>query len=274
MANDKEKSPSIVLPEGRLINGSLFVKDAFKGKNDEPTTPKYKIEVAFDKDDKAFDKIIAAVEEAAKNKYGKNSILDIDARQDDPEDDIVISGILDGDVLARKREKKGKEGDAYKNKWVIRASTIFNLHGEDGPGGIEVFDEAVEPITPVDKSLVYNGCYICAKTNLGFYQESKTDANAINWFLKAVQKVGDGDRLTASQDNASAFEKRAGSSRRRGSDEETPRGRSRDREEPPARGRDREEPPARRSRGDEEEAPRGRSRDREEPEERSTSRRR
>lgn len=249
--NGRVKAVEVKLPEGRLINSALFTKDAYN----EKSVPKYKIEVAFSKKDKAFDEIIGEVEAAAQSKYGAKAKLDIDIDGGE-----VVSGIIDGDKLAAKREKKGKEGDAYKGTWVIRASTIYNKHGEDGPGGITVLDEACEDVDPTQKHEVYNGCYIEALTAIGFYTNDDGE-DCLNWYLKAVQKVGDGEKLAGTaSDVKSAFKPREGAARRgsaRGEDDERPSRRSREEaEEPPRRSRNDEDDERPSRRGRDEEPPR------------------
>ena len=263
--NGKVKSVEVKLPEGRLINSALFTKDAYN----EKSVPKYKIEVAFSKKDKAFDEIIGEIEAAAQAKYGSKAKLDIDGGD-------VVSGIIDGDKLAAKREKKGKEGDAYKGTWVIRASTIYNKHGEDGPGGITVLDEALEEVDAAQNkvdNVVYNGCYIEALTALGFYTNDDGE-DCLNWYLKAVQKVGDGEKLAGTaSDVKAAFKPREGAARRersRGEDDDRPSRRSRDdddQEEAPRRGRreEAEEPPRRSRRDEDDDRPSRRGRDEEPP---------
>lgn len=193
----KPKAPEVKLPQGRLMNNSLFVKDQF----DPKATPSYKVEVAFDKNDEEFSKIIEAL--LATN--GPLDQLNVSAGDLDIDGGVIISGIKDGDVLARKREKNGKPGDGYKGKWVIRATTTFNKDGVDGPGGVTVFDEAVEPITAVNQTAIYNGCYVEVLCTLSKYTDDASGEDAIKWYLGAVQKVADGERFASAKDYSTAF---------------------------------------------------------------------
>jgi hypothetical protein len=192
----KPKAPEIKLPKGRLMNSALFVKDQYDAKS----TPRYLVEVCFDKDDPEFDKVLDAIlaQDGPLDILGIAGELDID-------DGEVVSGIKDGDVKARKREKDGKPGDGYKGKWIVTATTTFNKDGQDGPGGVTVFDEAVEPITAVNQQAIYNGCYVEVLCTLSKYTEEKTGNDAIKWYLGAVQKVADGERFASAKDYSTAF---------------------------------------------------------------------
>ena len=186
----EQEKIEVVTPEGRLIHENLFEKDKF----DEKAIASYKIEMAFDN----LDAVEDALAKAALQKWGRGSDqLYLDNKIMDP--------ILDGDELARRREENGKNGDAYKGKLVIRAHTIFNVDGTDGPGGICVYAPDVSKIMPVDRAKVYPGCYGCAKLVIGTYQDSKTHQNALMFYLQAFQMTKDGERLIAAADHSKAF---------------------------------------------------------------------
>jgi len=178
---------------GRMINGSLFVKDAY----DEKSVPSYKIEIAV-KGTADTNPALAELEDRlldfADGKWGKGA-------GDDP--DLVLP-LLDGNVLARKREKKNKEGDAYKGTTVIRANTIYNKDGIDGPGGIQVFDEDVQEITPARSGDIYPGCEVEIAVTLSGYEDNQGN-NAIKFYLSAVQKIADGEKLVKAADRSSLF---------------------------------------------------------------------
>ena len=197
MSKDKEKI-FVTLPEGMLVNHSLFVKDKY----DEKSEPKYKVELAYDDPD-ALDELYDKCIEALEAEFGE---LPTDDDGDVDENEIVLP-ILSGDKLTKKREKKGKKGDAYAGKDVIRAGTIYNKHGDDEPGGAVVYDQEVEQIDAVDKGQIYRGCFGCVKVELNTYTEEKTDKPAVSLYLKAFQKTADGDRLGGDNDHSDAFKK-------------------------------------------------------------------
>lgn len=208
MAEESQSSDAFTLPEARLINHALFVKDAFKSERGEPGKPRYKVEVAFPKDDESlYDDIEERLLDFAVDQWGDGA---------DEDDDLVIP-ILDGDKLAKKREKRGKEGDAYKGMWVIRSDTAFNKDGQDAPGGIAVFDEEAEEIDPARQGEVYRGCYGIAAVTIGSY-ESNDGANALKLYLVAFQKTKDGDKLQGSMDRSSLFKPTGRKARRGGED--------------------------------------------------------
>lgn len=194
---EKKEAFQFTLPKGRMINGSLFIKDKF----DEKATPSYKIEVAFPKDgdfDAVIEKLLEFVDNTWPGLKDKDAELNIDGGN-------IISGIIDGDRLAAKREKDGKKGDAYKGMWVIRASTIYNHEGRDGDGGVQVWDAAVKPVEPTDAGKVYNGCYVKVAVSLGNYEDDRSGNNGIKFYLNAVQKVDDGEKLVAQRDTSVLF---------------------------------------------------------------------
>jgi len=179
----------ILLPEGRIINNSLFVQDQYN----EQAKPSYKIELAFPKGtlDKFFDKCL----DHAVSVWGKGA-----------DDDDLIIPIKNGDDMAKKRIKDGKPGDAYAGMEVIRANTIYNKHGEQGPGGISVYaPDGASEIGAANQSEVYNGCYAIAAVTIGQYKDPSTGNNALTFYLSAVQKVRDGDALTSPKDHSSLF---------------------------------------------------------------------
>ncbi len=133
---------TFLLPEGRVINASLFEKDTYTDAQGNAGKPSYKIEVAFEPDDVEGEGTIEdALIDHACEKWG-------DGAEKDYLDGKMRSPLLDGDKLAEKREARGKPGDAYKGKLVIRAHTLFNKDGEDAPGGIQVWNDD-NPVGPI-----------------------------------------------------------------------------------------------------------------------------
>lgn len=199
MAREKKQELIvIVLPTGVLINESLWEKDAYDGGNGKPGEPQYKIEVAFDP---------ATVEGEG---TVEDQILDAACREwGDAAESLYLDGkikfFLDGNDLAKGREEKGKTGDAYKGKLVLRASTKFNADGVDGPGGIAVYDEDVARIMPLDRAKIYPGCLVQIKVALKPNISSFTGGKQIKAYLEAVQRVGEGTRLVTPKNHAGAF---------------------------------------------------------------------
>lgn len=189
---DKKEVETILTPEGRLINEALFEKDKF----DDKATASYKIEMAFDPDDLAD--VEKALGKAAADKWGAGA-------EDEYFNGDIVDPLLDGNRLAKRREEKGKAGDAYKGKVVIRAHTIFNMHGQDAPGGIAVYGPDVAEIGPAQRQEVYPGCYGQAALTIDTYIESKTDKKALMFYLSAFQKTRDGERLVTQRDYSEVF---------------------------------------------------------------------
>lgn len=205
MANASEKKVvEFMLPEGRLINASLFKKDQF----DEKSVPAYKAEVAYDPAD--LNPIIERMVKEIEEHFGPDHpavkggvLLDIDAGPDD--ENYIITPFLNGDTLAKKREKRNKPGDAYKGKTVIRMNTIYNHEGQDAPGGVYVCDEAAEQVLAVNASKVYNGCYVQVYVTVKWWEDEDTGNDAFKFYLKAVQKTKDGEKLSSTADHSTLF---------------------------------------------------------------------
>lgn len=196
-------------PKGRLINSALFERDIFTDAKGNEGKAKYNIELAFEPDDvngegtedepTLEDRLI----KYAVDKWGAGA-------EEDFLEGNIRSPLLNGDALAKRREKKGKVGDAYKGLVVIRAATLYNRHGEEAPGGIQVWDEDLQAIEPVDREKVYNGSYGAARLSIGDYvttDDEGEERNALMFYLSAYQYQGEGERLFAAADTSTAFAK-------------------------------------------------------------------
>lgn len=191
----------LTLPQGRVINHSLFQRDIYKDERGNEADPTYKIELAFDPDDllgegKFEDKII----DVAIAEWGDTQEVE----------DAVINGDIvwykNGDEMAAERKARGKPGDAYEGKLVIRAHTKYNKWGQDAAGGIAVFDEAVEPVEPANgEAIVYRGSFGIAGVTLNPYVDSKTKKRCVSFYLQAFQKTADGEKLATGGDNSDLF---------------------------------------------------------------------
>lgn len=212
MANaPQKKDPAeiFVLPEGRLINHSLFEMDAYK----DPTTgkvadPSYKVEIAYNPADvmgegKFEDKFLDAVEKAWPADL--NDCLDF--LEGKPARNRWSRIFIDGNKMAADRAAKGKEGDAYKGKLILRAHSVFNKTGQKGTGGMPVHGPNLESIGIVEGNTgeVFNGCYGHVAVTLG---TSEINGNRyVTAYLKAFQKTRgtDADRLAKGADTSSLF---------------------------------------------------------------------
>jgi hypothetical protein len=187
--SDKQAATIIKLPEGRLINHALFTRDQFR----DTAEAYYRVELAFDQD--ILNGFHNSCLDAAVATWG-------DGADEDPE---LVVPIQEGDKLASKREANGKPGDAYKGKEVLRAKTLYNRHGEKGPGGIQVFGPDKAEIGLVNQSEVYQGCFGYAGVTIDTYV-TNDGKHAITVYLSAFQKTRDGDRLVSAKDHSQLFE--------------------------------------------------------------------
>jgi hypothetical protein len=191
MADDDVKSTdAFTLPTGRVINCSLFTKDAY----DDKSVPAYKIELAFEEDSDGMIDLENRLLDFADEQWGEGA----------GDDEDLVLPMLDGGKLKRKREKRGKDGSAYDGMTVIRAHTIYNKDGVDAPGGIQVFDEDVEEISPAQAGQVYPGCFGEAAVTMSAYEDNDGN-NAITLYLAAFQKTGEGERLIQASDRSTLF---------------------------------------------------------------------
>lgn len=195
----KETKQVFLLPIGRLINEALFEKDAYvDARTEKAGVPKYKVEIAFEPGDvTGEDTFEDELIEAACTEWG-------DGAEKDFLNGKIRSPFIDGNKLAERREKKGKEGDAYKGKLVLRADTLYNLNGQDAPGGIQVFDENAKAIGPANRQVIYPGCMGIVAVTVHCYQDNDGDP-AMKCYLSAFQKTGDGEKLISSADHSTLF---------------------------------------------------------------------
>lgn len=196
MAQNTKKEPAevILLPEGRLINSSLFEKDSFEV-NGKMTTPKYNVELAFE----------PGVLDAIENKLADAAVKEWGAGADDQYDNgTVKSPIKNGDDMAAEREAKGKTGDAYKGKDVIRADTIWSKFGQDGPGGTTVYGpDGLEMGAPQQHD-IYSGCYGQAAVTISPYINND-GKRCLKFYLSGFQKSRDGEKLVSPRDLSTVF---------------------------------------------------------------------
>jgi len=192
----------ILLPEGRLINSALFAKDTYVNPNNPKAeaTPQYKVELAFDAAQIVGEGTVEdALIDAVCERWG-------DSMEDDwVNDKNILKPYISGDRLAADREARNKPGDAYKGKIVIRPNTIFNKHGADGPGGIQVFGPDTSKIEAANQDELYPGCYGIAAVTLGTYTDPRTGNPGVKFYLSAFQKTRDGERLFSVQEHSGLF---------------------------------------------------------------------
>jgi Enterobacter phage Enc34, ssDNA-binding protein len=201
MADKETKKERFALPEGRLINHSLFVADIYKDERGNEAEPSYKIEVAFDPG-----------ELLGEGKFEDNIINAACAEWGDSAETDVLEGRIkwykDGNEMAADRKAKGKPGDAYEGKLVIRAHTKYSKFGNEGPGGIAVYDEEVNPVEPVNgDAVVFRGYYGVVAVSLNPYIDSKTKQKCVGYYLQAFQKTRgtEEDKLSGTADHSDLF---------------------------------------------------------------------
>lgn len=206
MANE-DTTKQHLLPEGRVINHSVFKLDKY----DEKAAPRYTVEMAYEEG--VLDDFWNACLDAADAKWGEGA----------GEDDSLIIPFLTGNSLKDKREAKGKSGDAYADMTVIRASTQFNKDGIQGAdGGIQVFAPDTSEIGIANQGEFYQGCMAKVALTIGTYtsegRNGEADRNALTFYLSAVQKTGDGEKLVASVDKSNLFKPVAGGKKEAGAE--------------------------------------------------------
>lgn len=209
----EEKAPVVTSPEGRAINISVFERDIYKDERGREGDPMYKIEIAFEGEGDEFEAFEQAAVDAAVLKWGGKGGDMYDA-------DNFKQPFLDGDELAARREAKGKEGDAYKGKLVLRASTKFNKEGNEAEGGIYVAGEDAQELGFAERGQIYNGCLGKVAVKFVAYDAVGDGKDGVTAYLVGFQRSGEGERLTSNA-AAGAFkpvgrsEGAAGTGRRR-----------------------------------------------------------
>lgn len=194
MPKSKSTDPVKVLtPTGRVINHSLFTKDTYINEKGQEAEPSYKLELAFSPDD--IKELEAAIVKVAVAEWGSTA-------ENDYWDGDIRSPLQDGDDKAKAREERGKDGDAYAGKVILRTHTLYNRDGEDGPGGVYVANAANEELDFSDQRTVYRGCFGRASITLSAYKV--TTNRGVTAYLNGFQFVEDGERLRTS-DPSSLF---------------------------------------------------------------------
>ena len=201
--SDKKEAVRIMSPVGRVTNHSLFEKDVYTDERGHEAVPSYKIEMAFEPGD--LEEFEDAIVDVAIDFFGGDAEVDYNEGR-------LRSPITDGDKMAEEREKRGKKGDAYRGKLVVRAKTIFNRDGTDGPGGVYVASPEKDPKNPdqaraldfAEQGKVYNGCYGQISVTLNPYNGIAGGLPGIGLYLNGFQLVKDGERLRGS-DPSSLF---------------------------------------------------------------------
>ncbi len=205
----KPAKPIFKLPEGRLINHALFERDVYTPERGAPGKPKYTVELVFDpKQIEGGGTIEDKLLEACLEEWG-----DTKKTEDDFFEGRIRIPFLNGDEHAKKRAEKGKAGDAYKGKLIIRAATEFNKDGVKGPGGIQVWSPEVEPIALElgNTGEIYQGCYGVAAVTIATGKDpdkgSMEGTRYVKFYLSAFQKTRDGEKLSTGRDTSKLFEK-------------------------------------------------------------------
>ena len=177
-------------PEGVAVNQSLFKLDTYTDDKGRAGKPNYKVELAVE-DNEDLAALEEAVYAAAVEKWGPDAETKLD-------NGAIRSPFLDGDQLAAARESRGKTGDAYKGKVVIRASSIYDKHGtEGGEGGIVVVKEdgETEVVFAERDKLIYNGVKGVAAVTINCYDGIGGGIPGVKFYLSGFQRTGDGERL-------------------------------------------------------------------------------
>lgn len=194
-----EEKKVIHTPIGRVINHSVFEMDKFNDK----ANASYKIELAFD-DNEELDDLYKEMYDFAVATWGAGA---------DAEDAPLVIPLKDGNKMADKREKDGKNGDAYKGKIVLRANTIYNQHGENAPGGLKIVNENSDGYLEFSEhDKFYRGCEARIALTLKAYMHKykvrdgeEIEEPAITCYISAVQYCGPGERLAGERDDTKLF---------------------------------------------------------------------
>lgn len=203
MVDQDDKDKRRALPDARLINSSLYIKDVYTPKKGKPGTPKYKCEIAIEDTEENRDLLDEICAECAERYLPGGA----DRYYEDDAENPIMPPMKDGDKMAAKREKNGKPGDAYKGMLVLRLDTIYNFEGDIAGGGIAVYDEDVKRIVPAESGKIYNGCYVQVVCSANTYEDDE-GVDHIKFYLNSVQKVADGERLVEPADHSDLFTKR------------------------------------------------------------------
>ena len=160
----------------------------------------YSVDLTFETD--ALDEVYDLVNAAAKEKWGDGATV-----VGDDGYEVLASHIADpiqiGDDKAAELARRGKKGDFYEGKLYIKANTKFNEHGEDGPGGVQVFDEDGKEIIFATRKAIYRGVYGWAAVTISCWSNNNRDG--VKFYLNGFKKSKDGDALSTGADLTTLF---------------------------------------------------------------------
>lgn len=170
----------VVSPEFRMVFPNLFEPKAIKI-NGKPTgEPRYDLTMLFEPGPD-FDTLKTAAVGVAKAKWPNRDLKELR---------FPFKG---GDTMAAKSASRGKDGDFYKGKIVLSASSKFK------PGVVDANKQDI-----LDTSKVYSGCWGYAELNFVAYDGVSGGQDGVKAYVNFVMKSRDDDRI-AGRDAKSVF---------------------------------------------------------------------
>lgn len=171
---------NIATPEGIVRYANVFTPRARKDKDGQPKgDPKYSVLLVFPRDVDLSD-LEAAVEAAAKEKFGKNYLK---ALGDGTQRGFNANPIRDASDYID--EELSKEDNWPFN---LPGAKMIRFASKDRPG---LVDEDLQDI--LDKSEFYDGCKARVTCRAFAYDN---ESKGVSFALVNVQKLGDGKRLS------------------------------------------------------------------------------
>jgi len=155
-------------------------------------TPKYGLNVIIEKGSEDEKKIKRAIKECytANAKMFNNAPFEKMIKNDR----IFHNPLKDGDAVNETREDEGKDRIAeYDDKMFLRVTSAK---------AVKVFDRDKQEI--IDPDDIYSGMFV--RVNIKPYAFDKAGNKGIGFFLNAVMKVADGERLSGGGASADVFD--------------------------------------------------------------------
>lgn len=175
-----QNSALVLTPEVRFLFPQLFEKKEVKDRSGRPTGKEvYSIALLLEPGQEKGP-LTQALLQAAKAKWpNRDVVADIKAGK-------IRWPILSGEKEKAKAEEKGKNGDFYEGKKVIKAASIFDV-GVVGPNKQDI----------INAKEVYSGCYGYVELKAEAYNAvMEGTPDGLKFYLQNVMKSRDGERLT------------------------------------------------------------------------------
>lgn len=198
-----DEKDQFLLPIGRLIFENVFTPVEFDNPDGTKSKPKYSLSLLFEPDAN-FDAYKAAQQRLLKLPEVQKVAPE---RGSESEKKLLAAGLTSEDITysddflksLKKAIKKEVNPEKLEKYPFMVGKMVANMGSYFPP---VIVDAKKNPITSMNKDLIYKGCYGQALVSLGVH----TTQQQLFFRLKGFQKVRDGEPIGFSNANTALFE--------------------------------------------------------------------